>query len=107
MAAAAQPAAVDGVELPRPLSRADAAKKNDVALMAARKQVASLAKAKARGRLGLYFPTSMAFTVWRETFRRSPSSFWLHPMDVRRSRTEFFTGTTFPHSTLQGDRKSQ
>jgi hypothetical protein len=49
------------------------------------------AREKASGKLGSYFPVSMAFTVWRETSRRSASSAWDHPRWLRNSRTRLRT----------------
>jgi len=53
----------------------------------------SRASAKASGRLGSYFPVSIAFTVCRETSRRSASSACDHPRWPRSSRTRLRTSS--------------
>jgi len=45
----------------------------------------TLARRKARGRLGLYFPRSSAMTVCRETDSREARSSWDQPADLRDS----------------------
>jgi hypothetical protein len=46
--------------------------------------------ANASGRLGSYFPVSIAFTVWRDTLSRPAKSAWDHSRSARRTRRRFF-----------------
>src|SRR5579863_4570993 len=50
----------------------------------------SRAMAKARGRLGSYFPVSIALTVWRDTLSRPAKSAWDHSRSARKTRSRFF-----------------
>src|SRR5882724_8683779 len=50
----------------------------------------SRAIVNARGRLGSYFPVSMAFTVCRDTLSRPARSAWDHSRSARRTRRRFF-----------------
>ena len=45
---------------------------------------------KASGRLGSYLPVSIAFTVWRDTWRRPASSACDQSRSARRTRSRFF-----------------
>lgn len=45
---------------------------------------------KAKGRLGSYFPVSIAFTVCRETPNRPASSACDHSRSARKMRNRFF-----------------
>jgi Transposase len=61
----------------------------------------SFASLNARGRLGSYFSVSIAFTVWRETPSFTATSACVQFSCARKSRTEFFTGTSAMRTPVQ------
>src|SRR5271170_6358514 len=57
----------------------------------------SCAMAKASGKLGSYFPVSIAFTVWRETLSWPAKSAWDHSRSARKTRSRFFIAHRLPN----------